>query len=830
MKAALKKLLVCTWVLGALTAYGERLSPEQAFARAMSDRQGAKRMPGLGKQQTPALALSVSDSVSGNPALYVFARAGQKGFWVVSADVAAVPLLGYSDSDAFDASDIPPAMMEWMEGYAREIASTASSEQAQFARMNDNTDHAPIEPLLKTRWNQNSPYNDRCPLLYGRRSVTGCLATAEAQVLNYHKYPDAASGLVSYKWNTGGKTLTVDLDTVPLRWTDMADIYKDTSSPQSKLAVADLMYACGVVSSMDYSPSSSGASSLSGAQGTYKYMGCDEASVVLRSWFNPDDWDNYVYNYISQKGPLLYCGQSNSGGHAFVCDGYMSDGYYHFNWGWGGMSDGYFKLSALNPGSQGIGGSSSGYNSNQQLLTGLYKPGPRNEFVPTVAADGGVFVDPEFNGLRGDTILLESNIEKCGFFNYSMDTITVTYGARLLRNATGEDIFVSCYGIKNVALPGLRGWLSYPVIIPDTLQEGTYTLTPAFNANTTGWREMPILQSVDNYVLMTVKGDSIKFERPQPAPIKISDIELETPLYSGGGFRIKASATATSDRKFYGNVAMLLGEFYDEDFVADFQGEAMLLSAKPGMDSEFIYSAELGNKRLKGEYTLVFVNTDNYQIFSEPISVTVKPYVQPAYKVSEVRILNESSVNPNDVRVAFNLECTAGYFSQRVILAVGQLGDDDEFNVISRFESPTIYVENGESVSTEFGGGFAGIAGQVYVARLEVYNPSTRKYVPLSDNMTFTVADDEAAGIDDVLAAVGAVTVSPNPVETQAVVSAPEDIVRVEVFDMSGRSTEVNADIDGSTATIDASALNSGIYMVHVSTAKGAAMVKMIKR
>lgn len=828
MKIRLKYIAVCICVFGAIAAYGERLSPEQAFQRAMADSQGAVRAPGLGDKYSPVLVYSVSDSVTETPAVYVFANGGNGGFWVVSADDSAIPLLGYSDRSSFDKSDIPPAMKEWLNGYALEIASSVSDGPVKIALTSEPTDHQPIEPMVTTRWNQSAPFNDRCPMLYNRRSVTGCLATAEAQILNYHKYPEAGSGVVSYNWKTGGRNITVDLDTVPLRWADMADVYNESSNPQSKLAVADLMYACGVVSSMDYSPSSSGATSLAGAQGMYGYMGCSEAAVVLRSWFNPDDWDQYVYNYLAEKGPLLYCGQSAAGGHAFVCDGYMSDGYYHFNWGWGGMSDGYFQLSALNPGSQGIGGSSSGYNSNQQLLTGLYEPGSKGDFVPMIVADGGVFVDPDFNGVKGDTILLESNVEKGGFFNYSMATVDVTYGARLLRNSTGDETFVPCYGIQNVNLEGLRGWLRYPVVIPDDLQDGTYTLTPAFNAFSNGWHEMPILQSVDNYVLMTVSGDSIKFERPQPAPIKISDIEFETPLYSGAGFKLKASVTATSDRKFYGNIAMLLGESYGEDFVADFQGEVMLLGAKPAVDTEFVYSAELGNKRLKGDYTLVFVNTDNYQIVSDPITVNVKPYVQAAYTVSDARIVNESSVDPNDVRVSFKLECTAGFFSQRITLAVGQMGEDDTFSMISRFESPVIYVENGESVITDFGGGFAGAAGQVYAARLEIYNPSTRKYEPLSDYMTFTVAG--ASGVDEASFGATVLVITPNPVEAYATVTAPDEITEILAFDMSWGSIKVNADIDGCSATIDVSSLSSGVYILQVSTTNGVTIAKMVKR
>lgn len=826
-----RKFILPAGLICAIAAHGVRLSPDEALSRALSVNGGPMKAPAYSEMHVPSLVYTMSDSVSGESAVYVFASAVGRGYMVVSADDVAVPVLGYSDKESFNPDDIPPAMLEWLKGYAEEIATADVDNDAKFALTSEPSDHPQIAPLVTTLWNQGEPFNDRCPIYFNLRSVTGCLATAEAQVLNYHKFPEAGSGVVSYLWQKANTKITVDLDTVPLMWDDMLDVYTAQSPEQNKRAVADLMYACGVVSSMDYSPSSSGATSLAGATGMYNYMGCKEASVVLRSWYNPDDWDTFIYNYLAEKGPLVYCGQSSAGGHAFVCDGYQGDGYYHFNWGWGGMSDGYFRLSALNPGSQGIGGSSSGYNSSQQLVTGLYEPGPKQEFVPTVVADGGVFVDPYFNGVRGDTILLESTKEKCGFFNYSMDTISVTYGARLMHNATGNDLFVACYGIKDVALPGLRGWLSYPIVLPDDLQNGTYTVTPAFNANGGGWHEMLVDQASDTYVLMMVDDDSVKFERPQPAPIEISDIELETALYAGGAFKLKANVTATSDRKFYGNVAMLLGEFYGEDFVSDFQGAGVMIGATPGVVSEFEYLSELGNKKLKGEYSLVFVNLDNYQIVSEPITVKVNRYVEPVYEITDAKIVNAAGVDPNDVRVSLNLKCTAGFFSQSLTLAVGQKADsndDSSFTQISRFESPVPYVEQGETEAIEFGGGFAGQSGQIYDARLEIYNPTTRKYVALSDYMPFTVKD-ASTGIEDAALQPADLKIYPNPVVTDAVISSPYDIVDVTLFDMNGAMLSPRIDVSGNSAEIDAQALAPGVYVVRVATAAGVSTVRMIK-
>lgn len=821
-----KAITLIACLSAAYTLMAVELTPQQAYSRAV-DITAQTNITATQTTGQPELLYTVADTFTGSATAYILAESGKPGFIVVSADDIAVPLLGYSSESGFDAENMPPSMKAWLDGYAREIAAAKARHESDSPRVTSTTpDHAYIAPMVTTRWNQNSPYNHLCPTLNNLRSVTGCMATAEAQVLNYHKYPEKGTGNVSYKWKNGNRDIKADLDTIPLKWDLMLDIYSDKSPAESCQAVANLMYACGIVSNMDYSPSSSGANTINSAQGLYKYMGCKEASIVLRDWYNPDDWDNLVYNYLVDHGPLLYCGQSGAGGHAFVCDGYAGNGYYHFNWGWGGMSDGNFRLSALNPNSQGIGGSASGYNTSQQVITGLYKPGEQNKFIPTVAADGGITISSEFDGELGDTILVESDTETGGFYNFSMDNITVTYGLRITRNITNEDTFAPCYGITNRNLQGMRGWRNYPVEIPENLPDGTYTLAPAFNANGTGWHDMPIAQGQAKYVLMTVKENKTTFERPQPAPIKISNITLETPLYGGGAFKIKASATGTGDRKFYGNIAMLLGDFYDGEFVSDFQASPELISAKPGTDTEFTYTATLTNKRLKGQYKLVFVNTDNYKLASDPITVNVTEYVEPKISISETAIINASCVDPNDVKVKCNITCTQGFFSSTITLALGKIEDDNSFSIISRFESGVPYIESGNSETITFGGGFAGEQGKSYVARLEIYNASTRKFEPLSDFMTFTVGGTSAIYTPqaDITA-----KIYPNPAASTATITAGAKITSLKVYSVNGTLTNVEADITNNIAVIDVTPLSSGLYLLQLHTTEGTSTLKLIK-
>lgn len=775
-----KLVLMVSLTVTALTATAERFTPEQALERALQT--PGTEIRALGVTATPQLVMTVTDTAGEDAAAYVFVDNGEarRGFVVVSASGLTAPVLGYSGTAQFDKDNLPPNFMEWMQGYAREIADIESGARRVLPKIirRADTERVAIEPMVMTRWNQSEPYNNRCPEINGRRAVTGCMATAQAQVLNYCKYPQKLNGSISYTTTTARLKIDVSFDTIALDWDNMLNVYDKTSPEVSNQAVANLMYACGVASQMNYTPSASGASSPNSVRGMYNYFGFKDVGMLLGDWMNIDELEDYVYAYLTNHGPLLYCGQGGSGGHAFVCDGYSKDGYFHFNWGWGGLSDGYFRLNALDPGSQGIGGGSSGYNTYQQLLPGLHKPGDRKDFVPVCAADMGARISEEWNTVLGDTVMFEPADEDGGFWNFSADTLSVTFGARITRNATGESTYVACYGIKNYPLTFLRGWSGYPIIIPEQMEEGTYTIVPAYKNADGDWRDFYQDQNYQTSTLATVAGDSIKFEKPKPADILISNIEFETPCYAGGGFMLTADVIATGDRSFYGNVSLILGEYYGDDFVSDFQATSSAINARPFEATSFKYAADFTNTRLKGTYQLVFVNTETGVIVSEPIEVTIKPYPGEAIpEVVKAEIENAMAVDPNNVVVKADILSPGGYFSKSLYLSLGTL-DGDNFELINRITSPVYYIEPGKSLEVSFSGAIAGQEGETFIARLEYYDAKTRMYIQIGEDMPFRIG---GAGVGTVL--------------------SDDDNAPVRYFDLQGRE-------------VDANRLESGVYLL----------------
>ncbi len=321
-------------------------------------------------------------------AFYYIFNAAQQGFVIVAADDAVTPILGYSDQGAFDPENVPQNVAKWMEGYKSEIRYLVENKvkptpeieeqwlrlkRGEFKSLSGTYSVTAVGPLMQTRWNQSPYYNAMCP----GGSVTGCVATAMAQVMKYWGYPATGSGFHSYNHSRYG-TLSANFGSTTYQWNNMTNTVSSANS-----AVATLMYQVGVSVDMDYSPESSGAYVISAqclvthcAEYALKtYFGYKSSlKGVSRSSYTQTQWISLLKTELDAGRPVLYAGFGSGGGHCFVADGYNDNSYFHFNWGWGGAYDGYFQVSALNPSGTGIGGGSGGFNSGHQAVIGIEPP------------------------------------------------------------------------------------------------------------------------------------------------------------------------------------------------------------------------------------------------------------------------------------------------------------------------------------------------------------------------------------------------------------------------------------------------------------------------
>lgn len=325
------------------------------------------------------------------PAVYVFNAIDEQGFVLVSAEDNARAVLGYSDERHIDAQNIPANMRAWLQMYADELARAAKAPAAADAQRT--VEYYPVvEPLIgNVAWNQDAPYNNHCPIdpNTNQRSVTGCMATAVAQVMYHHKYPKKGTGTYSY-W-CGWENLSVDFSKATYDWDHMLPSYKNGYTQQESDAVAQLMYHVGVACNMWYGSSASGAGMGMGMQALVRHFDYDAAIRVLMKDYMDEEavMDEIVVELQGSRPVFIEALTKNDEGHAFVCDGIQADGYIHINWGWGGYGNGYFALSAMNPTNQGIGGASDdgAFTEQVTLYTGI-QPNQGGQTEPMIVSSG----------------------------------------------------------------------------------------------------------------------------------------------------------------------------------------------------------------------------------------------------------------------------------------------------------------------------------------------------------------------------------------------------------------------------------------------------------
>ena len=293
-------------------------------------------------------------------AFYVF-NIGDKGFVIIAADDAYRPVIGYSDQSTFDASNIPPALVDYLDGIALSInrlkrqgnvvatpmvAAEWESVLATGELISRNGGRG-VDFLCQTQWDQSYPYNYCCPEDpdgSGGHTYVGCLATAMAQLMRFWASPVHGIGDHCYIHEDYGQ-ICADFENTYYDWEHMPNSLNNNSSVEEKLAVGTLGFHCGVTIDMGYGPDGSGGASspIPGVMHTY-FNYCDAIVQLSRNDFETETWKTMVREQFDMGWPMYYGGCEDGGCHAFVCDGYDDKDMFHFNLGWGGSSDGWYLI------------------------------------------------------------------------------------------------------------------------------------------------------------------------------------------------------------------------------------------------------------------------------------------------------------------------------------------------------------------------------------------------------------------------------------------------------------------------------------------------------
>lgn len=309
----------------------------------------------------PVAFSSVTKGLSNNQApLYIFNRGEDKGFVIVSGDDCLPEVLGYTEKGDFNTSELPPALLNWIEGYSKMIEYAQEQQMPARIQTRSVTVKESIPPLVKAHWAQGAPYNNSCPFRKdgGGRALTGCVATAAAQVAHYWRKENPERTLAAtptYGYGDAPVTESIPAGT-PLKWDLMQTQYGESTPEDMNTAVATLMSVIGTSSWLTYGASTSGQ--ISNLVYTFSSQFNLNSTCTYKSNITQANWENMIYEELAKGWPIVYSGVSpTQGGHAVVVDGYdATNNLFHFNFGWGGGGDGYFTVNDIN-GMNGFNGS-----------------------------------------------------------------------------------------------------------------------------------------------------------------------------------------------------------------------------------------------------------------------------------------------------------------------------------------------------------------------------------------------------------------------------------------------------------------------------------------
>jgi hypothetical protein len=318
-----------------------------------------------------------SCSVENNDTLLYFFNVGSSGFVIVSGDYSVNPILAYSTEGNFIVDSKQKGLELWLKKYSKSVSIAKSLSVKETNPLWDKyltksslksiQSLKVLVPLLTTTWDQGMYYNYHCPEFPAGpdgKCVTGCIATAMAQIMKYYNYPVHGFGNHSY-YHPYFVSISANFDTTFYNWPVMVNHLTNFSSSASKEAISTLMYQCGVAVDMNYSPVESGSFVDLVPQTMQQYFNYRiSAHVVDQFGYTSKTWKALLYDELDMHHPILYSGSGSSGGHAWVCDGYQDTSYFHFNWGWGGANNGYFTIDTINSGN-------GDFSNNQQVVIGL---------------------------------------------------------------------------------------------------------------------------------------------------------------------------------------------------------------------------------------------------------------------------------------------------------------------------------------------------------------------------------------------------------------------------------------------------------------------------
>ncbi|MCE5174687.1 MAG: C10 family peptidase [Bacteroidales bacterium] len=773
---------------------------------------------------------------------YVFNVGNDHGFVIVSGDDGTKSILAYSDEGSFSADNMPANLKKWLDFYQSEIsyAMKRGSIQTVTTTTSNNVtlrSAKTVAPLLgKIKWNQTDPYNILCPYdsKTKERTVTGCIATAMAQIMKYYQWPVTGIGSIKYK-PSYRDTITVNFSKTTYDWDQMLDSYTGGSTPRQDTAIATLMFHCGTSAMMDYDIANNGGSSAydsDAASGLINNFGYDpDIDLLYRNYYTDSEWKTLLKKELDASRPVLYRGSTKDySGHAFVCDGYDGNEFFHMNWGWGGAANGYYELSTLDPFTSGSGGIASGFYQEQGFIGGIQKP-------DTITKDVDWKIAVFSQGLSSSKSRLKTSSETTdlsfGFLNTGLNVLKGYLGLGLYQNGTLQQVMDTSFVD---GCPYYYGSYeeTFNKISLAGIEPGVYNLRLIYCpsgkniSNLLSWSPLKETYTLKNYVDVTISNSETEglvatITKPITSPILNMAKAIQPPktIYKGkmANFTIEVSNTGAD---FYSNVGVLLYSATNPSVKQYISSGGLCIAAGETKTVTFGDNIDC----IPGSYYAVAVY-DSTNTFSTgdfkrinsveniPIAVTIKSESSsPNLILTKSLSLSQNNIyKDEEFTISFSVQNTGGYFDSNIYALVCS----DTLGVGLDVIGPvTAYIDS------------TGTQDITMKATLELdsanyamavfYELPSGDFIQFSTPFFFHLSEREQEKEPDMI-------IYPNPVKDILFISSAETIRNAQVTDLFGRLV---LSVQNSFA-IPVSSLEKGIYFLNIETDKWTKTERFIK-
>jgi hypothetical protein len=511
-----------TFFLFFLYSFSETITIDQALLQAKAFYQKERILRASNQSGIPELSLSyvcMDESNQSSALFYVFSNTHPAGFIFIAGDDRAKPVLGYSDDNGkFDPENLPDNFKNWMNYIQMEmqgLKENKSSSRKNLPVQTRSQSFAPfVSPLLgEFSWGQGEPYNDLCPMDGNLRSQTGCVATAMAQIMWYHQWPDRGQGEHSYISRSRGFHLSSDFSQSEYNWSLMYEQNTSKITEVARHAVAQLMYDCGVSLNMDYTGLSSGSYSELVPYALNKYFNYDNnMQAYYRRYFSCSEWENLLKEELNNRRPVYFSGTNMNTGHAYICDGYDSENLFHINWGWEGNNNGYFAICVYNSDGEGAACRTIDYHVSQMIITGIQAPSANSKASYNIYLEQRDFTTFASTIQRNE----QFNIVASSLSNQGLNTFDGQVGIGLFQN----NHLIEVFNTKNISFESFDQkhvpWNS--LHIPNHIDPGIYELRPVYKGiDEDDWSIIRSENSISNHLGLDISDTSIQFFTPADA-------------------------------------------------------------------------------------------------------------------------------------------------------------------------------------------------------------------------------------------------------------------------------------------------------------------------